>query len=147
MKGASFCSLERTVLRPKGIRQKIFKDSPPIGPIVVHKEDFKILAKLVHKLSADTTGCDEMVVVAGHRNSDKPSMAIRDRLGKRRPLGTNGSTVCGILDIAALEDLAVNRPKRRADSESRVRAVGRFPCLEGLGDEIFDLSVGQHRGY
>lgn len=135
------CSLERAILGPKGIRQEIFKDSPPIGPIVVHKEDLKTLTKLVHKLSADATGCDEMTVVGSHRNSDKPSMAIGDRLDKRCPFGTDGSTVCGILDIAALEDLAVDRPKRRTDSEPRVRTVGCFPCFEGLGDEIFDLPV------
>lgn len=75
-KSISFCSLERTILGPKGIGQEIFKDGSPIGPIIVHEKNFEVLAKLVHKLSADTAGCDELVVVAGDRNGDKPSMAI-----------------------------------------------------------------------
>lgn len=129
----------------KHLRQKILKNRALVGTIVVHEKDLEPLAKLVHELAADPAGRDKLVVVARDGDRNKSAVALRDSFDESCAFCTDGASVGRVLDVAALEDLAVNCPQCSSDSELGVRRVRVLARLERLGDQGFDLGVRKGR--
>ena len=69
-------------------------------------------------------------------------MSLCDRLPKRNPLRTRPHRIGCDFDIPTVDILAVMGEDRRADPESRVRAVGRGFCSSTARVERIELGAG-----